>query len=203
MGMFDMFEAALEQGISEKVDESVKVAFQSVDDRIVAIENGKVQSTFTGDVENSLTEDQTKKVARIVGDAVPGEVETAIMNGSAESAIESAVEQFMDYNLDLSDNIQNWMDHNFDPDSLVTEAIENSSEISELRESVSGIDSRVDDLEPIADSMDRLTDEFSIIREAVEGLDPANNNEVNERLSALESTVEDIQEAIRNFGREV
>ena len=100
--IFESFEQAIAGAINAQVHEEMKPAFQLLDDRIVALEKGKVQTTLPGDVENALTDEQEARVEAIVAEAdITDMVQHAIdYNGAGEAAIESAVENYVDNNLD-------------------------------------------------------------------------------------------------------
>lgn len=240
MGLFDTFEQAIAQAINAQVHEEMKPSFQLLDDRIVALEKGKVQSTFTGDVANALTEDQNEAVVRIISETVSDEVENAINNGAAESAIEtmveSAVENYVEYNVDVAQHVQDWMDYNFDAESLVQQALDDNTDFGNMQTSLSDLDTRLDDvvseqgglfskvedLEALADSMDKLTDEVADMKNSITPPDVTNDlerlenkideyaegtigydevTELRHRMDNLELAVSDIQEAIRSFGQ--
>ena len=188
MGMFDMFEAAIENTI----DERVKIGVQLLDDRIIALETGRVQSTFPGDVANALTEDQNEAVVRIVDEAMQNDVPTLVADGIAEADLDDAIQTWFDYNFDMESQISDYMSNTFDPtdyDCMTIDRFDPNDfdlvDSDALANEVSGINSRIDDLEGLAD--------------AVESLKDAASNDSSVDADTLQDTIEGIESRLSNI----
>lgn len=165
MGLFDTFEQTIAQAINTQVHEEMKPTFRLLDDRIVALEQGRIQPH---DISEA--------------------VQCAIENSAAvDATIATAVETFVEHNLDIDSHVTNWFEFNFDADALVADAM------SGFQDDLSGLSSKVEDLESrVSDGGGVGEDEVINLRNEIAGLEDV--------ISSIRSDVDDIKQAIRGFG---
>lgn len=181
MGLFDTFEQTIASAINAQVHEEMKPAFQLLDDRIVALEQGKVQPT---------SEDQQEKVVRVVTEVIENDVPNLISDAIAEADFDDAISTWFEYNIDIDSAVENAMSNSFDPSDY---DLVDQSEFSELQDEVNGLSSKVEDLEALADSMDVLADKVGIL-EGKPSDEPNYGFDAETEIERLRNRIDEVEE---------